>query len=197
MIAIAILSIYVSLIVYLPSELYSPLLYINPLVRFLDFVIGIYLSLFFVRYNSEISEQRLLSFTTLPKTLIVFLIVFIIGFLVVISLWLDAPQKKFSIFYWPLICVLIVLSSLFGVYNNGGGIKSKLLLLLGDISFTFFMIHQVVIRYCTVLFTKVFWVDSVIIRDTIIFLISFFCAILLEKYYVRPIGKFLSKGYKS
>lgn len=114
--------------------------YVFPLFRSLDFIMGILIGLIFVTKNKGniVINRPLFDFLEIA-TLI--LLISWIAFAPHIS-----QKFRFSVYFVPMWCVLIY------VFAFQGGIVSKLLsnkwlVFLGEISFSFYMIHLIFINY--------------------------------------------------
>ena len=183
---------YFLLIACLPHNLYSPILYINPLVRLLDFVIGVYLALWVKNCFFNQIRVGFNSFNkTLPSLLIITVLLSLVGLIVIseILLW---DYKKYAICYWPLVCLLIIATcklnraKVASWYNL---LQNKWLILFGDISFAFYMIHQLVIRYMGIICKNVFPSANPFYITICDFIISLVVAIVVERWFVRPVYK--------
>ena len=134
---------YIATVLLIPSEEWHAILYISPYIRLTDFVFGIYLAL---AYNL-IKETQWSQKTFKNGTINMLLIVLSIALLVVESVILGNYQLV-APFYWPLLAIVILTATL---SNQSGGLfavlENKWLVRLGDSSFTFFMIHTIVLKF--------------------------------------------------
>jgi len=115
------------------------LLYIFPLSRFMDFSIGVILGLLFCNTVHHIRGQCRGWFTLLEITSL-----FSFCGAVYFSSLVDLSYRG-SVFYMPFFAFIIY------VFALQGGVISKILsgklsVLLGEISFSFYMIHQLILR---------------------------------------------------
>lgn len=122
-------------------------LYIFPLARLIDFVMGILLGLILIQVKQSRKAQKLIERTKFTR-IEVLSFAAVIGAVVISPL---LPQSlRFGLWMMPfLVCMIFI-------FSMQQGLVSKLLLykpfvFLGEISFSFYMIHQLVIRYVTVL----------------------------------------------
>ena len=113
---VGLLSVYVLLIIFLPKEWHHAILYVNPFVRILDFVLGIYTVLLFfdLREDSKLVRQKSLLNT-------VVFVCFVVLALVSFSLTGTEVYELFKRFYWLLFCPMILAVSLKSV--RGGTYK--------------------------------------------------------------------------
>lgn len=178
---------YVVLLFVLPEELYSPVLYVNPLVRLIDFLIGIYTAIY-VNRIIKAKYERVTTFFNNNKGIVVLFMVILIVVLIVVSLSVDYSVRKFSVIYWPIIVLLLVCAALLGSRDSDNLFRAKPLVWLGEISFTFYMIHQLVIIYIDAFFHVVHYEGNVYIIALLSFVLSILGAIILERYFVKPIN---------
>ena len=164
--------------------------YINPLLRISDFIIGKLLyRLYRERKDREILNNR--NAATLAE----------IGSILFLGLFFyfhkEIPQGfRYSCYYWPPMIFLIYTFS----YSRGAIsdlISNRRLVYLGEISFGFYMIHMLVLRYYQYLPKKIPALASIIpanhVSAVIIFIISLICSMLLYKYFEIPANKFIKK----
>lgn len=168
--------------IFLPASYVHQFFYINPLFRITDFIIGIFL---FLLYNKKIKHIKL---NNQLSTFIEILSVIVIAtFVVVLKVYPDIVL--YSIFYWIPIG-LVILIFVYSEQVLGGGVLTKLLsnkmfLYLGSVSFSFFIMHQLVIRAITMLSSyfgvEVHNVNGLIVTFILALLASMFCYHYIEK----------------
>lgn len=176
---------YASLLLFLPHHLYAPVIYIHPLVRLLDFIIGMYLALWVKKANGFISTTSHHN----KKIGVLFEVVSfaLIALSVIVSITLQGEYRMYSCCYWPFICLLIVTSLLSASYGGGYLLKSKPLIWLGEMSFTFYMVHQLVIRYANIIYSFVVPIEQFWMQVIVNFILSLMVAMALDKLFVKPI----------
>ena len=166
------------------SELAHWLFYILPIFRILDFIIGIIISLWFIRVKQKgliIASVRLMTYMEFTAILLLILVFYFHE---------NVHQTlRFWGYYQPIMILII------GVFAFQKGYISKLLsnerlIYLGEISFSFYMIHQLVIRYATNV--------SIINSNPIVFilftlLVSLIASHLIYKYYEIPMKVKINK----
>lgn len=109
---ISILILYFLLIALLPSDLYHPIFYINPLMRLLDFCLGILLFLLFDTTRKKANPNKWMA--TLFESCLISLFVGFVAFADGVP-----DVVKYAVYYWIPVSVLIYAL----IYiNNGGGI---------------------------------------------------------------------------
>lgn len=115
------------------------LFYISPPFRLFDFVLGIACGLYFLntpRINLSRNAWTLVELGCAVTILA----------MVALSSYYVHPSFRYGVYYMPVFCLTIF------VFAHQGGRLSKLLssntwVLLGEISFAFYMFHQLVFRY--------------------------------------------------
>ncbi|MCB9046584.1 MAG: acyltransferase [Chitinophagales bacterium] len=138
----------IPIMLYLAKEAYhEKYFYINPLLRIGDFVIGVILyRLYRKRKDIEILRNR--NAATIAE------ITSILALCVFFYFHNDIPQGyRYSCYYWPPMVMLIYTFS----YSRGylsDILSNKVLVYLGEISFGFYMIHMLIIRYYSYIPTK-------------------------------------------
>ena len=77
----------------------------------------------------------------------------------------------------------------------GGGIllENKILQKLGELSFTIFLIHQLVIRYCLIFFERILHLDKNIIFVAFTLLLTIVLSYLVERFILTPVTQWLTK----
>lgn len=175
-----IISLYVVMWSVFPARWHHPVLYVNPVMRLYDSLVGVGGALLVLHIKDN---EKLLESITSRKILQLLSIVGII-MLVLLSLCLSGMWKSFSLVYWiPIIIVICSLTLLnYSQKNNILSliITSKPILWMGRCSFSFYMIHALVIRFMTSYTIKYIpFCDNILVRATILFIISFCLAQIL------------------
>jgi peptidoglycan/LPS O-acetylase OafA/YrhL len=121
----------------IPDNYYKHLFYVNPFFRVFDFIIGLIL---FEIYLKIKKQQRTINYDLLEVTSILLLLLFFI-----FHAWVPLVMR-YSIYYWIPMSLLILIFS----FQNGfisRFLSNKSLIFLGEISFGFYMFHQLVLKY--------------------------------------------------
>lgn len=124
---------YALVAIYSPSEWHHALLYINPLLRLTDFVIGIYLALWFIKLKKKEEKNE-------TSRLIEWLALIAIILVAVEPYLVDGEVRLMGPVYWPLIGVLLITASLSSI--NGGGQNSGIQAFANNRRTQFFDIHD-------------------------------------------------------
>lgn len=167
-----------------PEEYYHRFFYVNPLFRITDFILGIML------YSAwESTKHRVsINFTRLEVSSIV-----LFGGFFLINRYI--PQVfRFSMYYWIPMCFLIYSFS----FQKGllsRLLSSKVLVLLGEISFGFYMIHFLVLRYMDFINEKVFYIGNEYVISAIALFIALITSYITFKWFEQPMNKFIRKRF--
>lgn len=164
--------------------------YINPLLRLGDFVIGKLLYRVY-RNRKEVSYLNNRNTATIAEVLSI----------VILGVFLyfhnNIPQGfRYSCYYWaPMIFLIYTFSYSKGYISDL--LSNKTLVFLGEVSFGFYMIHMLVLRYYQYLPKRIPWLASIFPSDVIgvfiIFGISLVSCIATYKWYELPMNKFIKK----
>lgn len=165
---LAIISIVPLLTLVIPSSYYHHIFYISPFVRIFDFSIGVYLYNMYKIFSSKKSAINY-DFMEISSILLLSLFFFFHQ---------QIPQvARYSFYYW------LPMSYLIFSFSFQGGMVSKLLskkifFHLGEISFGFYMFHQLVLRYFD-------WFNSkfhVFENDLLMIIITFSISLMISHY---------------
>nr|DAP94913.1 MAG TPA: putative acyltransferase [Caudoviricetes sp.] len=152
-------------------------IYISPILRLPDFIIGVLIfRLRFNKLNLNIPTYQVIIFQILSISL--FLIFIYYSYMVNIA-------YRFDIYYIIPMSVLIISLS----YSNGFITKvlsHKTLVLLGESSFSLYMIHQLIIRFS--IENRIFFGSDFYMLLSIL-TISILGSIFIYKYYELPMKK--------
>ncbi len=157
--------------------------YINPLTRLVDFALGIFLYDVYLFFKNK----RIEHYASLLEILSVITIIIFIYFNP------EMPQAtRYSCYYWLPIFFLIF------SFSFQKGIISILLsknwfVILGEISFSFYMFHQLVIRYYTQLNIDFFEIQNPFFSMLIVFFASLGISYLSYYLIEKPANNFILK----
>jgi peptidoglycan/LPS O-acetylase OafA/YrhL len=161
----------------IPHKYHHYVFYINPFLRIADFILGIFL------YKLLISYKQRPGYKTATVLEIVVLIFNIIWYGIAVVYITALTPYLYSVYFWLPLMLLI---SVF--YFDAGYISKRLLSLktaqqLGALSYSFYMIHQLVLRYAEWINQKYFEVQPAFTYFTVCFLITLLLAYLSSKYF--------------
>ncbi len=191
--AIAVVCIYVVVLNLLPEDYYHPILYINPITRIVDFTIGVCLALLFQRNIGEHKFKK--AFSPLKwdlMALLSFVVVIAISFLFPIN-----NPYSVAILYWIPIGILIYSIAYRRVLLGGGFrvLDNKMLNSLGNMSFTFYMLHQLVMRWTQLVMIHVLHVDEYesLAYMFFVLIVTLVLSYLCNIYFEKPVAKWLTR----
>lgn len=189
---------YIFLVLLIPDNMEHAILYINPLVRLLDFIVGIFAGLLFLKIKEMQSVKSVFDKHSKLFNGIVFVL---IAAIVVQSIAVSVMGIKICPpLFWPLILAIIVTTSLLGAFQLGGSIISnKWLVKFGEYSFPFFILHQIIIRYVykfirpsLCLLTDNRYILQVMLI-IVCFVITIIVTIIIHNYINKPVTQWLTK----
>lgn len=188
---VTLILLYVGLLIILPGKSYHSILYISPFVRIDDFIYGIVLALAYLKLKEMPNVRGLVKKF---GTIIPYFLLVIIVLLVIESLLLSKRIIMIAPVYWPLLGMLIIVTSLSELDQDGrqSWLRNKYLIRLGEISFPVFLIHQLVLRCFTNLFMFINIPQNIYyVLFTLIITIGL--SWLLDKYVLNRITQWLTK----
>ena len=187
MIAVSMAVIYMVIASLIPEDKHHAVLYISPYMRLMDFVLGIYLAIGYLK----IKEKPLIHWNI---TVCQFITCSLIVMLVVESCLLPDNTRLFAPVYWIPISALILIVSL--TERTWGGqilLQNKYLQKLGELSFIIFMIHPIILRYTAIIFAKIFHFENDIIYVVSTLVITLTASVVIDKHFLKPITQWLTK----
>lgn len=171
-----------SLSLKVPDNYIKFIYYINPFSRLLDFSLGILLYHFFKYINSK--NHKKLTRSTWEYLAILLLIVFFLPHNAIPRMY------RFSVYYWvPMSAIILIFAFEKGSVSKL--LQNKLLVYLGEISFSFYMIHLFVITKMLPLLGD----SNPIATIFIILLATLVFSILLFEYFEKPVNSFLKRKF--
>ncbi|MGM7720473.1 acyltransferase family protein [Metabacillus sp. Hm71] len=158
------------------------MLHIFPVARLFEFAMGVILGLIFVSKYEEKRKNK-----ALYNTLETISILTLVG-VMLYSTNLDVGAVRGGLFI-PVWCLVIYIFAFqAGVISRI--LSNKALVYLGEISFSFYMIHQLVIRYYE------FFNMSESLKGLICFIVSLVLSSIMYRYYEEPLRKKIRYGLK-
>ncbi len=181
--------IYAAVLLFLPLKWYHAILYVSPIMRLLDFIFGIFLAIVYWKIKGR--ENMFFSNSFISQSLIFI----IIALLVIESCVLSENVQMIALVYWPFVALLILIASLSGTSTAGGGklIEHKYLQWLGELSFTIFLTHQLIVRYSKLLFENIHFFDNYIVFIAITLLLTLIVSTVVKFFILNPITQWLTK----
>lgn len=160
--------------------------YINPLFRIFDFIIGLLIYELYTMLKKHTYKIKISSFLEVISILIFFVFCYF-------SQHID-QKFKWSIFFWfPMSLIILVFAFQKGKISNF--LSNKSLLILGEISFAFYMVHQLVIQLLGLLNYKFHFFENGYLLILTAFVSSLVLSYLVHFYFERPLNYYLRKKY--
>ena len=167
-------------------ELNHWLFYIFPLFRLSDFLIGVFLALLFLNPPVQRKANQSIMYYTLMEFIAIFSLIIAIYYFPYVH-----QSLRYSVYYISFISLIIYIFA----FQKGlisKLLSNKLLLFLGEISFSFYMLHYLVIRYS--LHLQIIN-SSPIILAVFSFTVSILASVLVYTYYEVPLRNKIKKSY--
>ena len=173
---------------FIPMDEREYFFYVNPVTRSLDFILGIALLPIYKKLKKITADWSVSNFSTLE---VVACTVFLIFF--VIHNAIDRSYR-FSIYYWiPMVFCILVFSLKNGLVSKF--LSKPILVFLGEISFSVYMLHFVVLYYAMWLKEDIFKDINDILYAFIIFILVVFLSVLSYNYFELPFNKMIRKKF--
>ena len=180
---------------FISEEKSHALLYISPIFRLFDFILGILLYVVYQYMQSKDIDIWMCSRSWVVKSLMELLVVFLL--VAVIGCFSMIPEKfYYASYYWFPMSILILCFSLFNISGGviSGFLNQKWLVYLGNISFSIYMIHLLGITLMNAVLDKI-GLDIIgwQVRLPLFLLVTLIFAVCVNKYYEKPLGNWLNK----
>jgi len=166
----------------IPADWQHYIVYVNPFMRSVDFLIGVGL---FNVYKFILRKDLKLHYNFIEFFSLILLILFF-----AFHNWVPEVYR-YSVYYWlPMSFIIFSFAFQKGIISKL--LSNKLLFTGGEISYGFYMYHQLVLRY----FSRIFILENHIISMTfIIFLLTLFLSYISYKYLEKPLNIYLRNRY--
>jgi len=179
---VLLMSLVVALVFVLPEDWHHFILYIFPPVRLVDFMIGIGL------YNLYVLVKK-------RKTKINFALLEWVAILVFVLFFYFHEQiplgARYASYYWlPMSLIIFVFA--FQQGNISRFLSNKYLFIAGEISYGFYMFHQLILRY----FFKWFpgFAQYEILFVTTVFVVVLIISYYSYKYFETPLNRYIRRA---
>ena len=165
-----------------PTDFRHAVFYISPYVRILDFIFGILLGLCYLDIRTKRPSYNIKRWLPLAAVCILILL------LVAESYFLNAEVQLFAPVYWPLVAMLILCAAL---PQNGELriLENRILIRLGECSFTIFLVHRLVLRYMALLVG----IDNVYLNAAVCLLLTILISLLIDRFILTPVSQWLRR----
>ncbi|KAF1021684.1 MAG: hypothetical protein GAK29_03363 [Acinetobacter bereziniae] len=160
-------------------------LYISPVIRFSDFLLGILLFDIFEKVKEVYAKKNS---PLIFELLVIFLFIFFFIFHDKIDL-----GYRYSIYYWIPMSLIILIFSLSKVVCDQNSVSNtlsnKYLVWLGEISFCFYLIHLLVIQVMNHIRVKLSLNIDLLLFSLIIFIFTLIASAIAYKFIEKPLNK--------
>ena len=160
--------------------------YIHPLVRTIDFFIGIILYNQYRRFNYLLKNISFRQGSLLEISASFVLIIFF-------SLHEFVPRMfRYGIYYWlPMSLIIVFFSVEKGILSRI--LQHRMLIYLGEISFSFYMLHMIIIKYGNLWFPEL----NDFVKIGLYLIVSLGLSILTFEYFEKPINRWIKNKYRN
>lgn len=156
--------------------------YINPFFRVFDFILGILLYNFYANYKRNLWIKT--NATSLEITAILF---FVICYILREGI---SQDFRWSVYYWlPMTFLIFIFSFQSGYISHL--LSKKTCIWLGEISFSFYMVHQLIIQVLWIINYKLHLFNNGYILILVALLLSILTSGLLYRYFEKPVNTYL------
>jgi peptidoglycan/LPS O-acetylase OafA/YrhL len=171
------------LMLVIPPIYYKNLFYVNPFFRVFDFIVGILLfELYLIIKNTEkVINYNALEFVSIILLVVVFIFHSQLPLVV-----------RYSIYYWlPMSFLILVFAFQKGELSRL--LSNNTLILLGEISFGFYMFHQLVLKYFIMVNKSVLHITNEYLIIFIILIVSLIISYISLIWFENPVNKYLKR----
>jgi|WetSurMetagenome_2_1015567.scaffolds.fasta_scaffold23510_2 peptidoglycan/LPS O-acetylase OafA/YrhL len=172
-----------------PQELEYDMFYVNPLFRISDFMLGIFLYNLYERMQGRSTVRSVISSTVLELLSIMLFVIFM------------AFHKqvqfgyRFSCYYWlPMVLIIFVFSQQAGLISKL--LSKRIFVLMGEISYSFYLLHYAVIKYVLMLNGKIGLIGNDFVLVSVIFVITLIGSYLTYQLIELPANQLIKLRYK-
>lgn len=184
LVALGIAAIYILLWILLPPDYTHRFFYISPIFRVIDYMVGMAAALCYLEVKDN---QRVQEYVSKHLQLLNLLACICFAALILIS-FANKQVVLHSVVYMPIGAILLIIIALTG----GGILQMPLLQKFGAISFAFFLVHQMCIRYLQAVLGKLGY-DSVFILAPLAFIITVFVSYFLTYTFDKKTSSWLKR----
>ena len=184
----ALVAVYVPVALLVPYEKVNWTLYGYPLLRCIDFSLGIILFRFFRSQRSQHIAKRMAALGTWSATGIEMLAV--VALFITWLLYRELPDGvRCASLFWPVMPFVIYILA---IADGGRGLMSRIMRLpwlmrLGSVSFEIYLIHIIIMRCTQHAMHAVCGEPNAVVLFTTAFVISAAAAFALQRWFVEPV----------
>ncbi|MGE8537983.1 MAG: acyltransferase family protein [Acinetobacter sp.] len=165
-------------------------LYISPLIRFSDFLLGIILFDFYEKIKFYYSKINIPTFVFELSAILLFVLFFVFHSKIDIS-------YRYSMYYWlPMAAIIFVFALSYVVKEKSiitRFLSNKYMVLAGEISFSFYLLHVLEIQVLNYIKNILSVHMDLMLFSIIIFLVTLLASLLMYKYIEKPLNRKMKK----
>lgn len=185
------IGIYLAILLAVPPSMRHALLYINPLCRAFDFMIGIFTALFYLNCRDKDSVQKFLrKHKHLPD---IVMMASIVG-LILLGAFVNEKYLPIAGFFWPLIVVMILAFAFQQDTVLSTVLKSKGVQLATQSTFSFYMIHIICRTQIELLYPHFSGVTKVVVVFIVTYILSQLLYYVIEKHFTTRLQSWLIRS---
>ncbi|MBL0358069.1 MAG: acyltransferase [Chitinophagaceae bacterium] len=176
-------------IYFAPDTIQHHFFYINPMARVVDFLIGILLYHVYekLRPGNFFQSKWAATFTEIAA----------VGLFALFFVFHNDVEQgyRYSCYYWiPIAIVLLVFAQQAGYLSTL--LSNKVLVLAGEISFSFYLLHQLVFKYLSFINARFFIIHSELALIAIIFVVSAVASYVSYYFVELPANSYIKEKYR-
>jgi peptidoglycan/LPS O-acetylase OafA/YrhL len=171
------------LMLVIPPIYYKNLFYVNPFFRVFDFIVGILLLELYLKIKNT---EKVINYNALEILSVSLLVIF---FVIHSTLPLVV---RYSIYYWlPMSFLILVFAFQKGVLSRL--LSNSTMILLGEISFGFYMFHQLVLKYFIMINQSYLHIANEYLIICIILVVSLIVSYISLIWFENPVSKYIKR----
>ena len=164
-------------------------IYINPVSGIPDFIFGMMMAFIYKDLKLSANYKSIQRNVEDKKSIILFACFALIACLVYVSTLLSKHQASMAFYYWPFVILIIWGASLLGICTKSNILRHRILVYLGGASFEFYMLHQLIIRYCVYVQEQLLGCSNLMLTAGVGFVLSLTLSVIVKKYFEDNISK--------
>lgn len=180
---------YLGLLLSVPSSMYHPVIYISPMTRMVDSLVGVALAYLFTSIKGN---SALLKYGKSPFSIVV--VVVVIGLMIIVNLISSKTLRCVSGIYWlPISIVIITMAMQHETSNKSAVLRFIRLPCIQKLcmgTFSFYLIHQIIITQLRQ-YTQLDTLSLTIVALLISYLLAQVSYLLIEKKLTTRIINFV------
>jgi peptidoglycan/LPS O-acetylase OafA/YrhL len=169
---------------FFPDTIVNGYFYVNPFFRITDFILGI---LIFYMYDSKKVEGIIKNRNTFTLIEIGSIMLFLIFF--IFHKYIPFGYRLFGYYWIPMSLLILIFSYQSGYISKL--LSGKILIILGEISFSFYLIHQIIIKLIYAINKKIQFTENNFLLIALVLFISIFLSYLMYNFVEVPSNRYI------